>query len=219
MLLWDCLLAFSSQLCFAWTNQFVFLKDVPKVGWGSLEAVWLVCLLILGNFSVTRRQTCSYCLAKAWNFTFTIIVGICWNADGSERSCNFILMLVIYYLLWMKDLKDDFIRRIREKEDRCLHLYILYSINVCIMVPKGPSVEWSYSRLDKMDCPWWTQVILQGLPYQCVAVCLTSFELGLGEYGHRQPQISEGKAVTGEEGWGRKGSWRKRDKGGTLRKC
>lgn len=46
------------------------------------------------------------------------------------------------------------------------------------MVPKGPSVEWSYSRLDKMDCPWWTQVILQGLPHQCVAVCLTSFELG-----------------------------------------
>ena len=41
----------------------------------------------------------------------------------------------------MKDLKDNFIRRIREKEDRCLHLYILYSINVCIMVPKGPYVE------------------------------------------------------------------------------
>lgn len=48
-------------------------------------------------------------------------------------------MLVIYYLLWMKDLKDDFIRRIRKKEDA--YIYIFCIGNVCIMVPKGPSVE------------------------------------------------------------------------------
>lgn len=41
----------------------------------------------------------------------------------------------------MKDLKDDFIRRIRGKEDGCLHLYILCSVNVCIVVPKSPYVE------------------------------------------------------------------------------
>ena len=103
----------------------------------------------------------------------------------------------------MKDLKDDFIRRIRGKEDRCLHLYILCSINVCIVVPKSPYMEWRFSRLDKMNCPWWILVIFQvssllrwSLPHQCIAVCLTSFEPWLGEYGHRQRQISEGKAVT-----------------------
>ena len=43
------------------------------------------------------------------------------------------------------------------------------------------------------------------MPHQCIAVCLTSFEPGLGEYGHRQRQISEGKAVTMGKGPGEEG--------------